>query len=251
MGLSRASVADLDGDGLADLWGEAGGEVRAFRGEAPEAWRALSHFNVADSTDYAVETCRDSVVDFDGDGVSDTLIIGVHAPGGWGNETTGSHTAVARSGRDGHTIWKTVIDPRESWLAPSSGDFYEVHAFPLPEGDFDGDGTPDVIVKRLIHPGQSTSIRRDESKLALKLLSGRTGARLWSAGASPLGFFAQGDSTSVRIHVRVVERNGMPDLFVRHLGAEQVVSGTTTKPLVIGMPSLRGSRDATGGWYGI
>ena len=36
-GLSRVGVADLDGDGLADLWGEADGQLRAFRGEAPEA----------------------------------------------------------------------------------------------------------------------------------------------------------------------------------------------------------------------
>ena len=39
-GLARAGFADLDGDGLIDLWGEVDGELRAFRGEAPEAWRA-------------------------------------------------------------------------------------------------------------------------------------------------------------------------------------------------------------------
>ena len=39
-GLNRASFADLNGDGLADLWGEVDGELRAFRGEAAEAWRA-------------------------------------------------------------------------------------------------------------------------------------------------------------------------------------------------------------------
>ena len=176
MGFSRARFADLDGDGMADLWGNSDGELRAFRGEASEAWRALGLFKVADSTDYAVETCRDAVVDFDGDGVSDALIIAVHAPGDWGNETTGSHTAVARSGRDGRTIWKTVVDPRESWLAPNSGDFYHVRAYPLPEGDIDGDGTPDVIVSRMIHPGGSKGIRRDEANLPIKLLSGRTGA---------------------------------------------------------------------------
>ena len=40
LGLKDASFADLDGDGLTDLWGDAGGELRTFRGEAPEAWRA-------------------------------------------------------------------------------------------------------------------------------------------------------------------------------------------------------------------
>ncbi len=38
-GLARAHVADLDGDGLLDLWGEADGQLRAFRGEPPERWR--------------------------------------------------------------------------------------------------------------------------------------------------------------------------------------------------------------------
>ena len=48
-GLNRASFADLNGDGLADLWGEVDGELRAFRGEAAEAWRALSRFDAAGS----------------------------------------------------------------------------------------------------------------------------------------------------------------------------------------------------------
>ena len=238
MGLARATFADLDGDGLLDLWGNSDGELRAFRGEAPEAWRALGLFRVADSTDYAVETCRDASVDLDGDGITDTLIIGVHAPGGWGNETTGSHTAVARSGRDGRTIWKTVVDPRESWLEPNSGDFYQVSALPLPEGDFDGDGTPDVIVSRVIHPGGSKGVRRDESKLALKVFSGRTGARLWSAGASPLGFQAQGSSTRVQLYARAVESKGKPDLFVRHTSSAGTVALAKGKAASIGTPCL-------------
>ena len=44
MGLSKTGVADLDGDGLTDLWGEADGQLRAFRGEPPEAWRALGQY---------------------------------------------------------------------------------------------------------------------------------------------------------------------------------------------------------------
>ena len=34
-GLAQAGFADLDGDGLSDLWGEVRGELRAFRGESP------------------------------------------------------------------------------------------------------------------------------------------------------------------------------------------------------------------------
>ena len=44
MGVASAKFADLDGDGLADLWGDFDGELRAFRGESPEAWRALGRF---------------------------------------------------------------------------------------------------------------------------------------------------------------------------------------------------------------
>ncbi len=44
VGLNSAGVADLDGDGIPDLWGEADGQLRAFRGEAPEASRALGWF---------------------------------------------------------------------------------------------------------------------------------------------------------------------------------------------------------------
>ena len=37
-------AADLDGDGLTDLWGEVDHELRAFRGEAPEAWAGSGPF---------------------------------------------------------------------------------------------------------------------------------------------------------------------------------------------------------------
>jgi tRNA A-37 threonylcarbamoyl transferase component Bud32 len=58
-GLWRPGTADLDGDGLADLWGAVDGKVRAFRAFAPEAWRALGGFQPAG--------------DLDGDGVSDVV----------------------------------------------------------------------------------------------------------------------------------------------------------------------------------
>ncbi len=47
VGLSKAGVADLDGDGLDDLWGEADGQLRAFRGETPELWRTLGSLGAA------------------------------------------------------------------------------------------------------------------------------------------------------------------------------------------------------------
>ena len=44
-GLSWPRPADLDGDGLEDLWGSVDGKLRAYRGEAPEAWRVLGRYH--------------------------------------------------------------------------------------------------------------------------------------------------------------------------------------------------------------
>jgi hypothetical protein len=46
-GLTKPRTADFDGDGLVDLWGEVNGEVRALRGEPPEAWRVALPVAVA------------------------------------------------------------------------------------------------------------------------------------------------------------------------------------------------------------
>ena len=124
LGLEQAAIADLNGDGLADLWGEVDGELRAFRGEVPEAWRALGRFDPAGAVDSRAGAGVIHTVDLNGDGVADTLICDVKAPGPANEDRTGSHTAVARSGRDGRLIWKTEIDPRRSWFNPNSGDAY-------------------------------------------------------------------------------------------------------------------------------
>ncbi len=94
------------------------------------------------------EAVAKSKVDFDGDGIADTLIGYVPAPTSLDSEPTGSHTAIVRSGRDGRVIWKSIVDPIETWFSPTSGNAYSLSAFPLPVGDFDGDGVPDVIVMR-------------------------------------------------------------------------------------------------------
>ena len=204
LGLTSARFADLDGDGLTDLWGDVEGELRAFRGEAPEAWRALGRFDragsprgeapevwrslrrfgVADPREATMGLVGNRIVDFDGDGVADTLIGGLEAPGPLKHVTTGSRTAMARSGRDGRLIWKTEIDPRTSWFQPNSGDTYALSAFPLPAGDLDGDGTADVIVQKH-EVGAGVSSKRQAATLPLDLLSGRTGARVWSGGRLP------------------------------------------------------------------
>jgi len=214
-GLTAARTADLDGDGLADLWGEADGQLRAFRGEAPEVWRALGRFSPADAYRWVARETVPPAVDLDGDGIADTLNSGLRAPGFSAGEPNGSRTAVARSGRDGHVLWKTVLDSRESWNSEDRGESYSLTAFPLPAGDLDGDGTPDVVVQenQLERPGQVT---RRAATLPLRLLSGRTGGRLWTAGPLPLGYEAHGYSAIHWDEVRVMEPHGAPDVLVRH-----------------------------------
>ena len=215
LGLERARFADLNGDGLVDLWGEIDGELRAFRGEAPEVWRALGRFAPAGTFDAEAESIASRVVDFDADGVADVLIGGVIAPGEWRHESTGSHTAMARSGRDGHLIWKTQIDPRGSWFDPNGGDEYDVSAFPLPAGDLDGDGTADVIVKKSPGPLSSSS---EPSTSPIELLSGRTGARLWLANVPGFDVHLPDYVELDWTEPRVILPNGTPDLIALRSG---------------------------------
>ena len=52
--------------------------------------------------------------------------------------------------------------------------------------------------------------------MPVQLLSGRSGRLLWSAGALPLGFEAQGYSEIHWAEAHAVEPGGAPDLLVRH-----------------------------------
>ena len=217
IGLADASLADLNGDGLADLWGEVNGNLRAFRGEAPEAWRALGRFRPAVSSNRKVDVVMGSVVDFDGDGIADTLNGRFAELKDAMDDKSCSQTAVARSGRDGHVIWKAVLDPWEHWLNPNCEDAYELNAFPLPAGDFDGDGTPDVIVSK-DPPNMYDASPRTAATMPIQVLSGRTGARLWSAGRLPPEVDSKVFARVMWVEARAIETNGTPDLIVCHVG---------------------------------
>ena len=154
------------------------------------------------------------MVDFDGDHVADALIGGVQAPENIRPAGTGSRTAITRSGLDGRVIWKTEIDPLRSWFNQNSGDAYELSAFPLPEGDLDGDGTADVIVKKKLTT--AGSLRPRTSTLSVELLSGRTGARVWSGGPFPSNSIAKLGRSVDWIETRLIEAGGGSDLVIGH-----------------------------------
>jgi tRNA A-37 threonylcarbamoyl transferase component Bud32 len=136
-GCVNAEVADLNGDGLPDLYAfrhrlrfDEASEVVSFRGTPPEAWRSLGDWKPAQ--------------DYDGDGQADVLL-------------QNSKQVTCASGRDGHLLWQTEVE--NMGLNPLT----------LPEGDLDGDGTPDLLV-----PSFSGYFP------TLHAISGRTGKLLWT-----------------------------------------------------------------------
>ena len=118
-GLTSPKVADLTGDGLADLWGAVDGKLVAIRAEPAEAWRALDGLHAAG--------------DFDGDGMSDLLSDDFKAPPIFPARRVDRQTALARSGRDGRLLWQTQLDAWEKrayWLGRTMGSASWLWPFP-------------------------------------------------------------------------------------------------------------------------
>ena len=231
MGLTRIGTADLDGDGLLDLWGSSDGELRCIRGNPPEAWRAFGPFRPATTANFTLGPNSGSEpADLDGDGIADTVSNGLYITGPSLSGPTGSRTAIARSGFDGHVLWKTVLDPPWLWFLPEPGRSYTLAAFPLPLGDFNGDGTPDIVVQK--NTNDQAAIGRQPACVPLQLLSGRDGRQLWTAGPLPLGFEAHGFSQVSWFGPCAVEASVSPDLLVLHR-SPFVKATATTKPAPI------------------
>ena len=212
-GLTNPEVADFDGDGLTDLWGEADGQVCAFRGEPPEAWRTLGSFSRAGGWPASADGTFRPTADFDGDGIGDTLSDNSTAPSPSTSQPIGSRTMIARSGADGRVLWKTMLDPRRGPDDDDSGEVYGHRTLTLPQGDLDGDGTPDVFVERSM-PNPQKNTRK--ATLPLDLLSGRNGDHLWSAGPLPVAFEAIGYSSIRNIAVCTVGTHAPADVLVHH-----------------------------------
>ena len=94
---------------------------------------------------------------------------------------TDNRTAVARSGRDGRALWTTLIDDVgnslnwQAWLGPRSGTRSSLSTFPVPGGDLDGDGSPEVVVVKREETGAA---ERGTAALPIQILSGRSGPAL-------------------------------------------------------------------------
>jgi hypothetical protein len=207
-GLIETGVGDFDGDGIADLWGQADGKLQAFRGQHPEAWRTLGRFAPTSVASKEFSARPEPAADLDGDGVADALNTDFQAP--FANRQPGTRTVLARSGRDGRLLWKTPVDSRRPFDDEERWDWYECGTFSLPHGDIDGDGTPDVFVRRKLPnptPDHQAAI------LPLDLISGRTGRHMWSAGPLPLAAEVFGVSQVHSIDVRALVHNGAPEVF--------------------------------------
>ena len=198
-GLTSPKVADLTGDGLADLWGAVDGKLVAIRAEPVEAWRVLDRLHAAG--------------DFDGDRMSDLLSDDFEAPPICPLRPIDRHTALARSSRDGRLLWQTQLD---AWEKPVYGLGRTIGcrfmALGLPGGDLDGDGVADFVVRRgwpRRRERPTTRCRWRHSRAARASGSGRQRFRpRWGAEACGAGIEG--------IDARACDPGGSPDVFLMY-----------------------------------
>ena len=215
-GLGQVHGDDLDGDGLLDLWGEHEGDLRAFRGEGPEAWRALEMLDPARASYLETRGEFHPPADLDGDGIGDALTTMVIAPGAIAEPGDGQphrHRPLrtrrpppveSRAGRPPELVRSGP--PRGSTACKPS---------PCRPATWTATARPTSSCMR-VAVGLPASMLRRPATLPLLLLSGRTGRRLWTAGPLPLAFEAHGYSMVRWAEPRIVEPGAPPDILVRH-----------------------------------
>jgi serine/threonine protein kinase/outer membrane protein assembly factor BamB len=211
--LSWPGLADLDGDGLDDLWGAVLGNLSAFRGEMPESWRVLGDYQPAG--------------DLDGDGLQDVVSIDWTQLSAGPNQSFDDEFVTARSGRDGKLLWQEAITPGESvalkfdiFSKPAEKRAEPAPAGQLPRaqhvlaagphssGDFDGDGTRDIVVATSRWENWAMPPRGVSENLPVQLISGRTGRHI--AGT-------RGLCNICDLDVHSVNGKELPDVFGLHI----------------------------------
>jgi serine/threonine protein kinase len=165
--LHPTGSADLDGDGIPELWGtstwlSSPDTIRpvVVAGLSAERWQRLGRWEVGR--------------DYNRDGVADLV----------GPASTHHNEVNAISGRDGSILWATKPDlsGATNW-GDSGGSPY--HFVPLPEktGDLDGDGVPEIAMTRERRDDAQTNGRLT---VGLGVCSGRTGTMLWEGPTVPV-----------------------------------------------------------------
>jgi hypothetical protein len=180
-GVLAAGTADLDGDGLTDLYGYGGGKLYAIRGTTPEVWRRPGKWWSAWPPLELREVHEDRVGplcfaptlpvgDLDGDGVADVLLF---RPSG---SSSGPKEPVlqAYSGKSGRRLWQYDLPH----LYDENGNYGPPEGFSVSVCrllhcvDLDGDGRPEVV---FAYGGLS----RNGPESRLVILDGRTGRVRW------------------------------------------------------------------------
>jgi hypothetical protein len=192
-GVLAAGCADLDGDGLTDLYGHGADTFHAIRGITPEVWRRPGRWCPAwpgtgpDHEQFGPLCFTPPLPagDLDGDGVADMLLYrpttsftGPKAP-----------ALEAYSGKTGRRLWE--------FTAPGSEEYYVTSCQLLHCVDLDGDGQPEVVFAY--------------NKLSpwLVVLDGRTGRVRWVKNGyiSPTYLIAQGPGDRLALVVVVKDPN--------------------------------------------
>jgi hypothetical protein len=155
-GVTVEGVADLDGDGLLDLYGRQGDRLVSVRGTGPEVWRrpgrwCWQYLVLFPYDPAAYLTGPVAHADLDGDGVADVLL---YTPSG------GDRTIQAYSGRDGRLLWERQRKDDNEPALPSSPYFVECL-------DLEGEKRPVVVLGT-------------QDFVECALLDGRTGKLKWS-----------------------------------------------------------------------
>lgn len=152
-GVMAPQVADFNGDGIPDLCytiaPQGAPRLVGLAGRAPEPWRKFDVWQPAE--------------DFDGDGFTDLV-------------QSGNQHVTAVSGRDGRALWQSSVrytswtELNKLFVAP-----------PMPYGDLDGDGVPDIVRFDGGGTRQLEDTRSYTNFDTLAAFSGKDGHRLWTA----------------------------------------------------------------------